>query len=115
MRFVVYKRIWHGFDVLHRPLLLMMGFDCPLAFHHKKVEYIVVFERTLCFCFQGESISFCWLELVELFRLYLGASLCILLFLALATFALFCWDIHVKGSIFFFICFLFQFLIDLCL
>ena len=29
---------------------------------------------------------FCWLELVELFRLYLGASLCILLFLALATF-----------------------------
>ena len=30
-------------------------------------------ESTL-FCFQGESI-FCWLELVELFRLYLGASL----------------------------------------
>ena len=25
-------------------------------------------------------VYFCWLELVELFRLYLGASLCTLLF-----------------------------------
>ena len=38
-----------------------------------------------CFCFQGESLFFDWLELVVLFRLYLGASLCILTFLALAT------------------------------
>ena len=40
MRFVVYERIWHGFDVFHRHLLLMMDFDCPLAFRHKKGEYI---------------------------------------------------------------------------
>ena len=62
----------------------MMDFDCPLVFYHKKGEYIL---RALCFCFQGESI-FCWLELVELFRLYLGASLCNFTFLALATFVL---------------------------
>ena len=74
MRFVVCEQIWHGFDVLH--LLLMMDFDCPLAFRHKKGEYIL---RALCFCFQGESI-FCGLELMELFRLYLGTSYCILLF-----------------------------------
>ena len=28
------------FEVLHRHLLLMMDFDCPLAFRHKKGEYI---------------------------------------------------------------------------
>ena len=44
MRFVVYERIWHDFDVPH--LLLMMDFDCPLAFRHKKGEYIL---RALCF------------------------------------------------------------------
>ena len=76
MRFVVCTQIWHGFDVLHHHFLLMMVFDCPLAFCHKKGEYIL---RALCFCFQGESI-FCGLELMELFRLYLGASHCILLF-----------------------------------
>ena len=62
----------------------MIDFDCPLAFRHKKGEFIL---RALCFFFQGESI-FCWLELVELFRLYLGASLCTFTFLALATFVL---------------------------
>ena len=31
---------WHSFDDLHLHLLLMMDFDCPLAFHHKKGEYI---------------------------------------------------------------------------
>ena len=36
----VLDKIWHGFDVLHRHLLLMMDFDCPLAFRHKKGEYI---------------------------------------------------------------------------
>ena len=76
MRFMVCEWIWNGFDVLHRHLLLMMDFDCPFAFCHKKGEYIL---KTLCFCFQGESI-FCWLELVGLFRLYVGASLCILFF-----------------------------------
>ena len=35
MRFVV----WHDFGVLHHHLLLMMDFDCPLAFRHKKGEY----------------------------------------------------------------------------
>ena len=50
-----------------------------------------------------EIVYFCWLELVELFRLYLSASLCTL---ALATFVLPCWVIHVRGSIF--CCFLFQ-------
>ena len=36
----VLDKIWHGFDVLHLHLLLMMDFDCPLAFHPKKGEYI---------------------------------------------------------------------------
>ena len=67
----------------------------------------------LVFVFKGR-VYFCWLELVELFRLYLGASLCILSFLALATFVLPCWDIHVKGSIFFYVS-CFKLLIDLCL
>ena len=62
MRLEDCEQIWHDFGVLHHHLLLMMNFDCPLAFRHKKEEYI--FESTL-FCFQGESI-FCWLEHVEL-------------------------------------------------
>ena len=53
----------------------MMDFDCPLAFYHKKGEYI--FELLKSFGFQGESIFFL-LELVEI-RLYLGASLYIYL------------------------------------
>ena len=40
MRLEVCKQIWHGFGVLHRHLLLMMDFDWPLAFRHKKGEYI---------------------------------------------------------------------------
>ena len=32
------------------------------------------------FLFLGGEFIFCWLELVELFRLYLGASLCTLPF-----------------------------------
>ena len=40
MRLEVCEQIWHGFGVLHRHLLLMMDFDCPLAFRHKKGEYI---------------------------------------------------------------------------
>ena len=58
------------------------------------------------FLFLGGEFIFDWLELVELFRLYLGASLCILPFIALATLFLLCWVIHVRGSIF--LCFLFQ-------
>ena len=40
MRSVLYVQSWHSFDDLHRHLLLMMDFDCPLAFRYKKGEYI---------------------------------------------------------------------------
>ena len=110
MRSVLCMQSWHSFDNLHHHLLLMMDFDCPLAFRHKNEKYI--FEQ--CVLFSGGE-HFCWLELVE-FRLYLGASHCILPILALARFFLFCWAILVRGRYFFcFICFLFQLLIDLYL
>ena len=64
------------------------------------------FALVLVLVFRGR-VYFCWLELVELFRLYLGASLLYFTFLAPATFVLSCWDIHVRGSISF-LCFLFQ-------
>ena len=79
MRLEVYEQIWHSFGVLHRHLLLMMDFDCHLAFRHKKGEYILRALCTLFFFFRGRVV-FCLLELVELFRLYLGASLCTLPF-----------------------------------
>ena len=63
--------------------------------------------------FSGE-VYFFWLELVELFRLYLGVSLCTLPFLALATFVLPCWVIHDRGSIFLLVS-CFKLLIDICL
>ena len=75
MRFVLCMRNWCNLDQLpfdHGYLV------CPLAFCHRKGEYFVGF------CFQGEFYLF-WLEFVE-FRLYLGASLCTLHFLALAMF-----------------------------
>ena len=57
MRFVVYEQIWHGFRVLHRHLLLMMYFDCPLAFCHKKGGvHLRVFALVLCFYFQGDCL-----------------------------------------------------------
>ena len=59
----------------------MMVFDCPLAFRHKKGEYI--FELSSYRVLSSGGEYFFWLELVE-FRLYLGASHCILSFLALA-------------------------------
>ena len=62
-------RSWHSLD--HLPLD-DGDFVYPLAFRHKKGEYFVVF------LLSGEVYLF-WLELVE-FRLYLGASLCTLLF-----------------------------------
>ena len=61
---------------------------------------------------KGEFI-FYWLELVELFRLYLGASLCTLPFLAFATLFLPCWVIHVRG-VYFDVSY-FKLLNDLCL
>ena len=54
----------------------MMDYDCPLAFRHKKGEYI--FESS-CRVVSLGGEYFCWLEFVE-FRLYLGASHCIYLF-----------------------------------
>ena len=80
MRLEDCEQIWHGFRVLHRHLLLMMDFDCPLAFRHKRGStYEMFLALVLVFVFKGR-VYFCWLELVELFRLYLGASLCTLFF-----------------------------------
>ena len=56
----------------------MMNSVCPLAFRHKKGEYFVEF-------LLSGGVYLFWLELVE-FRLYLGASLFTLHFLALAMF-----------------------------
>ena len=56
MRFVVCEQIWHGFGVLHHHLLLMMDFDCPLAFRHKKGGVHMSFCTCTYFCFQGESL-----------------------------------------------------------
>ena len=39
MRSVACAQSWHSFDDPHHHLLLMMNFDCPLAFCHKKGEY----------------------------------------------------------------------------
>ena len=47
MRYVLCAQSWHSFDDLHHHLLLMMDFDCLLAFRHKKGEYI--FEHTVLF------------------------------------------------------------------
>ena len=80
MRFMVCEQIWHGFGVLHRHLLLMMDFDYPLAFRHKKRGVHMSFWHLYWFLFSGGEFIFCWLKLVELFRLYLSASLCTLLF-----------------------------------
>ena len=40
MSFVLCEQIGRILDVRLRQLLLMMDSDCPLAFHHKKGEYI---------------------------------------------------------------------------
>ena len=55
MRFVAGKQIWHGFDILHRHLLLMMDFDCPLAFRHKKGSS---FLHLYLFLFSGGEFIF---------------------------------------------------------
>ena len=55
MRLQDCEQIWHDIGVLHCHLLLMMVFDCPLAFRHKKGEYILdVFGiLVLVFVFRG--------------------------------------------------------------
>ena len=59
---------------------------------------------------------------MELFRLYLGALLCTLLFYLLPLLFLPCWVIHVRGSIFFMflvsnclLIYVYEFFIDICL
>ena len=82
MRLEVCGQIWHGLGVLRRHLLLMMDFDYPLAFCHKKggVHMRCFWHTLYLFLFLGGEFIFDWLELVELFRLYLSASLCTLPF-----------------------------------
>ena len=65
------------------------------------------------FVFRGRLyfLFFDWLELVELFRLYLGASLCILSFELLPHCFYLVWVINVRGSLFCVSCF--KLLIDL--
>ena len=63
MRLEDCKEIWHGFEVLHHHLLLMMVCDCPLAFHHKKGEY--TYEMFLAYLYlflflRGEFIFIGW-------------------------------------------------------
>ena len=102
MRFVVCAQIWHCFDVLHRHLLLMMDFDYPLAFRHKKGEYIfdlrehfVLFSREEHFIFVGQSLWSC-LDCIQVLHIVLYFfSSCHICFV-------FDWDIHVRRSIFFF-------------
>ena len=69
MRLEDCKQIWHGFGVLHRHLLLIMVFDCPLWSIHMRCFWAYLY----LFLFLGGEFIFCWLELVELFRLYLAA------------------------------------------
>ena len=78
-RFVLCVQSWHSFDDPHRHLLLMMDFDCPLAFCHKKGEYILIWALVEFLFSWGEFLFSFLLELVES-RLYLGASLCIYFF-----------------------------------
>ena len=54
MRYVVCVWIWHDFDILHHHLLLMMDFDCPLTFRHKKKEYIFVLREHFVLFSGGE-------------------------------------------------------------
>ena len=64
------------------------------------------------FVFRGR-IYFCWLELVELFRLYLGASLCTFLFQLLPHWFYLVRLFMIGGVYFVVSCF--KVLIDLCL
>ena len=108
MRFVVCERIWHSFDVPHCHLLLMMGFDCPLAFHHKKGEYIFDLREHFVLFSGGEH----FILLVRACGVVYIVSRCFTLyitFLALATFVFILLSIFMLGGVYFlFICFLFQ-------
>ena len=73
MRYVLCVRSWHSLDILHRHLPFDDGFCLPFGIPSQKGE---VHYRV--FVFRGR-VFFVGLELVE-FRLYLGASHCILFF-----------------------------------
>ena len=66
----------------------------------------------LVFVFRG-SVYFCWLELVELFRLYLCASLCTLPF-SLLPHWFYLVGLFMIGGVYFDVS-CFKLLIDLCL
>ena len=53
MRFMICEQIWHSFEVLHRHLLLMMDFDYPLAFRHKKTYEMFLGILVLVSVFRG--------------------------------------------------------------
>ena len=55
------------------------SFLLPFGIPSQKGGVHMSFALVLVFVFRGR-VYFCWLELVELFRLYLGASLCTLPF-----------------------------------
>ena len=58
MRSVLCAQSWHSFDDPYCHLLLMMGFDCPLAFRHKKREYILVLSTCRVFVFKVRAFLF---------------------------------------------------------
>ena len=58
MRSVPCAQSWHSFDDPHHHLLLMMDFDCPLAFRHKKGEYILDLSTFKVFVFKGRAFLF---------------------------------------------------------
>ena len=113
MRLEACEQIWHGFGVLRRHLFLMMDFDCPLTFRHKKggVHMRCFWHSLYLFCCQGETLFFIgWslqscLDCIQVlhFVFYL---------LALATLSLLYWVIHVRGSIFCDSCFKFLLIYD---
>ena len=117
MRSVDYAQSWHNFNDLHRHLLLMMDFDCPLAFRHKKGEYIF---ELVEFLFSGGEhfwlVGACGVQIVSrCFTLYFT-------FLALAI--LFVGLFMLRGDTFIafyvssFDClliYIYEFFIDICL
>ena len=75
--------------------------DCPLAFYHKKEEYI-------CSGFLLTGGDFCICGVCGAIRLYLGALLCIYIFWLMIFFFFFFWVVHDRGRYIDDICFLFH-------
>ena len=117
MRSVLCTQSWHSFNDLHRHLLLMMDFDCLLAFRHKKGEYIFVL---VVFLFSGGEyfllIGACGVYIVSrCFTLYFT-------FLALAIFFVGLYmlggDTFIAFYVSFFNClliYIYELFIDICL